>query len=382
MRAKRIKHQQRAENGPVLAEIKPLPPVDQLEPIWRELEAKAESSFFLSWHWIGTWLAESGTRPALLIALRGQVIVGLALIGQDCPHFGPLRLPRIHINQAGVVDFDCAYIEYNDLLVDSMGAEAVRGACLAALSGYSVTGGLRWREMCWAASSVTVGQMPVHGNMAIEKIKTSLSPYVDLDAVRGQGGDLCALLSSNVRGQIRRAMRLYETMGELRIERASTKEEALDWLKGLRCFHQARWTSRGEAGAFALPFFERFLQRLIDRGFGEGVIDILRVSAGRHELGYLFNFVYRDRVSNYQSGFQFGPDGRYKPGLVAHALAVKHYANADSYLGKYSLLAGASQYKVSISTDYEELYWYIYRPASRLIKLNKVIAFIANRLGS
>ena len=63
---------------------------------------------------------------------------------------------------------------------------------------------------------------------------------------------------------------------------------------------------------------ERFLRALIDRGFSKGVIDILRITAGGHELGYLYNFVYRDRVSNYQSGFQFGPDGRYKPGLVAH----------------------------------------------------------------
>ena len=53
------------------------------------------------------------------------------------------------------------------------------------------------------------------------------SPYVDLNAVRDKGSDLCALLSPNERRQIRRAIRLYEAMGELRIERASTKEEAL-----------------------------------------------------------------------------------------------------------------------------------------------------------
>jgi CelD/BcsL family acetyltransferase involved in cellulose biosynthesis len=365
-----------------VAQIEPLPPLKQLEAIWRDLERRADSSFFLSWHWIGTWLAESGIQPALLVAHRNSVIVGLALIGQDCPRFGPLRLPRIHLNQAGVADLDCVYIEYNDVLVDCTGAEATRAACLAVLSGCSAAiGGLQWREMCWSASAIPAEQMPILQSLVIEKRKASLSPYVDLDAVRDGGSDPCALLNGNVRRQIRRAIRLYQDMGELCIERASTKEEALAWLEGLRRLHQARWTSRGQPGAFARPFFERFLRGLVERGLGEGVVDILRVNAGRHELGYLYNLVYRDRVSNYQSGFQFGPDGRHKPGLVAHTLAVRYYAT-DPRLRKYSFLAGTNQYKTSLCTGHEELSWYAYRRASRLPRLTRMIGVIATRLGS
>jgi CelD/BcsL family acetyltransferase involved in cellulose biosynthesis len=376
-------HRPGAEERSVLAEIKPLPPVQQLEPLWRDLEARAESSFFLSWHWIGTWLAESGVQPALLVALRKDVAVGLALIGQDCPRLGPLRFPRIHLNQAGIADLDCVYIEYNDLLIDRVDAEATRAACLEALTNSCAgIGGLQWQEMRWAASAIPAEHMPFHRNTVMEKTKAAPSPYVDLDAVRSKGGDLCSLLSANTRRQIRRAVRLYETMGELRFERASTKEKALAWLKRLKLLHQARWLSRSETGAFALPFFECFLKRLIEQGLGEGVVDILRLSAGRLELGYLFNFVYRDRVYNYQSGFQFGPTGRHKPGLVAHALAVRHYASSDMRLRKYSFLAGATQYKRSLSSGSEELYWYVYRPTSRLLKLKKALAAIATRLSS
>ena len=305
------------------------------------LRGEQSCRIFLSWHWIGTWLAESGIQPALLVARRNDVIVGLALIGQDCPRFGPLHLPRIYLNQAGVADLDCVYIEYNDLLVDCNDAQATRAACLAALYGCSAAlGGVQWQEMRWAASATPAEHMPVHRNIVMEKSKISLSPYVDLDAVRGKGSDFLALLSANTRRQIRRAIRLYEAMGELRIQRASTSKEGLVWLEGLRCLHQARWTLRGEPGAFACPFFERFLRRLLDQGVGEGVVDILRVSAGRHELGYLYNLVHRDRVSNYQSGFRFGPDGRYKPGLVAHALAVRHYAGSDSAYGNTAFWLG------------------------------------------
>jgi hypothetical protein len=67
---------------------------------------------------------------------------------------------------------------------------------------------------------------------------------------------------------------------------------------------------------------------------------------------------------------------------VAHWLAVRQYALGDIHLQSYSFLAGASQYKRSLSTDSEELYWYVYRPMSRLIAFKKIIALVASRLGT
>jgi CelD/BcsL family acetyltransferase involved in cellulose biosynthesis len=367
------------ENEGIVAQITALPPLSQLEPMWHALEVRAKPSFFLSWHWIGSWLSESGAKPALFVARRNQIIVGLAVIGMDCPRLGPLRVPRIHLNQAGVSDLDCVYIEYNDLLVDPTNENATRAAYLGALSKWRAgdAGWVHWQEMRWVASPIAAEHMPVNPKLLMEKTKTSISPYVDLDAARKNGNDLCALLSSNTRSQIRRAIRLYQAMGELRIDRASTRREALAWLERLRCLHQARWSSRGDAGAFARPFLERFLRRIVEQGFDNGVVDILRVSAGRYDLGYLYNFVYRNRVSNYQSGFRFGPDGRHKPGLVAHTLAVQHYSSGESRLRLYSFLAGSSQYKRSLSTGSEELNWYVYRPKSRLIVLKKAVALLA-----
>jgi CelD/BcsL family acetyltransferase involved in cellulose biosynthesis len=359
-------------------QIKGLPPLDRLEPIWRDLEARAKAPFFLSWNWIGAWLAQSGAQPALLVVLRKNLIVGLGLIGRQGPRFGLLHLPRIHLNQAGVPGIDCVCIEFNDLLVDQNYAMGARTACLAALADCSAgLGELSWREMCWSASPLSTQHMPVHPNLIIEKRKSSLSPYVDLDRVRENGSDLYTL-SANTRRQIRRAIRLYQAKGDLRIKRASTKEDAFAWLEELQRLHQARWTARGKPGAFARPFFNHFLQKLIEQGLGEGVVDVLRVSAGQYELGYLFNFVYRGCVSNYQSGFRFEPHGYYKPGLVAHVLAVQHYSRSKPEIKKYSFLEGASQYKKSLSTNSEELCWYVYRPRSRFFRLRKMIAALAN----
>lgn len=181
----------------VLVQIKPLPSLKQLEPVWRDLERRAEASFFLSWDWIGVWLAESSAQPNLLVAFRGDLVVGLGLIGEDCLSFGPIRLRRIHVNQTGLSEYDCTYIEYNDLLLDRTFAATIRGACLAELIAWS-----SWQEMDWPAAPIPIQQMPTHPHLVIEQRKTSLSPYVDLDAVRNSGNELCSLVNGRVRREI------------------------------------------------------------------------------------------------------------------------------------------------------------------------------------
>src|SRR6185312_3345625 len=44
---------------PIVFSIVTVDSVDGLERMWRELEARADGSFFLSWHWIGCWLRET-----------------------------------------------------------------------------------------------------------------------------------------------------------------------------------------------------------------------------------------------------------------------------------------------------------------------------------
>ena len=102
--------------------------------------------------------------------------------------------------------------------------------------------------------------------------------------------------------------------------------------------------------------------------FADGHIQMLRVRAGRHDVGYLYNFVHRGRVLFYQSGFDYellAAQGR--PGLVAHALSVQH--NARQGHAVYDFLAGAARYKESLSTSRQPMVWAaVYRttPAFRL----------------
>ena len=122
----------------------------------------------------------------------------------------------------------------------------------------------------------------------------------------------------------------------------------------LVALHRQAWRDRGEAGAF-LPFVHDFHRRLIERRFAAGEIQLLRVRAGDTTVGCLYNFVSRGDVSFYQSGLAYETDGKLKPGLVCHALAIDHAARAGHRW--YEFLAGQSRYKQSLAPDARALVW-------------------------
>jgi CelD/BcsL family acetyltransferase involved in cellulose biosynthesis len=154
-----------------------------------------------------------------------------------------------------------------------------------------------------------------------------------------------SLLSANARSQIGRAIRLYGP--SLRLDRAGDTVEALAWFAALVRLHQARWSRRGQPGAFAHPAVLDFHAALIRTAAPRGEAEILSATAAGEEVGYLYNFRHGDRVFCYQSGFVPAPDSRLKPGLVCHALAVELY-RAEG-VATYDLLAGPARYKSTLA---------------------------------
>ena len=154
-------------------------------------------------------------------------------------------------------------------------------------------------------------------------------------------------------------MREYERFGTLALESATTPEQAEAFLSRLIGLHQAYWQGKGLPGAFANPFFVQFHTRLVRSRFGDGAIQLLVLRAGDRIVGYLYNFVDRGRVYNYQSGYNYDlcakPSGR--PGLVAHALAVE-FNRAQGHL-RYEFMAGDSQYKQALGIGSTEMVWLV-----------------------
>ncbi|MBC7951782.1 MAG: GNAT family N-acetyltransferase [Rhodospirillaceae bacterium] len=308
------------------ATIRPCPSMAELAPAWCALEARAEASFFQSWRWIGAMLAEFGPASLLVEIRQGGALVGLGMLGRRDRRWDVLRSPSLHLGEVDDPASAALCTEYNGFLaVRGLEAQVTR-AGLAALHAH---GG--WRELVLPGMSMVEGPARV--------TRRHLAPY----ALLGPDDPLDAL-SRNSRHQIRRSLKLYN----MTMEKGGP---AQDWFERLMELHGAYWRGRGQPGAFALPKVVAFHRRLLAAGDAE----VLRLSDGGDEIGYLYNFVHDGWVYAYQSGFRYDPDPRRKPGLAGHLLAMRSYG-AQGLRG-YRFLAGDSRYKSSLATAKDQLVW-------------------------
>jgi CelD/BcsL family acetyltransferase involved in cellulose biosynthesis len=119
--------------------------------------------------------------------------------------------------------------------------------------------------------------------------------------------------------------------------------------------HQRSWQQRGQPGAFADPWFDRFHRRLIAERFKHGELQLLRLRTKEMTLGCLYNFVAAKRVLFYQSGLGTPADRHVRPGYLCHTQAIEYCAKAG--LDVYDLLGGDARYKKSLATDESRLVW-------------------------
>lgn len=330
---------------PAMVELRLSPPPDwpALAQAWRALEAQAACSFFQSWSWAGCRAAARFPAPLLLEARAGGELLALGLFNRRRGRLGP----ALWLNASGDPALDVVHVEYNGLLLapaapPTLPAEALR---LALSRGALVLPGIDGAHRTAAARAGAVIRDTAHPSPA---------RWIDLAAVRAHPDGHLGLLSPNTRQQLRRSLRAYATP---QIQRAETLDQARTWLAALAVLHQQTWTARGKPGAFAQPGFSAFHDELLATAWPRGEIDLLRIAAGGEVLGYLYNFVWRGRVANYQSGFNYAAAVATprKPGLTSHHLATMHYAAAGQTA--YDLLAGDARYKSSLAQRTTELHW-------------------------
>ncbi len=325
---------------------------DLVEQRWRQLEARVGCSFFQSWAWVGCLAAERFDDPVLIEARRQGELVALALFNRRRGTWP--RRDRLWLAESGRPAWDRLFIEHNGVLIAAGADDALHGCLLAALRG-----GRRRRSL--VLSGIGDAQLRLADTLdaACTGRQTRLAPYVDLAAIRRTGGRPIDQLSANTRHQLRRSARRYGEIGPLRVTRAGSAAQAHAFLGEMASLHQATWTTRGRAGAFADPAFGRFHHALIDR---TDAVQLLRIDAGDRVVGYLHGFCFRGRVSAYQSGFDYASAPVHaKPGMTCHQLAIERYLAEG--MQAYDFLAGADRYKTSLATGSVPLHWVTLVPA-------------------
>jgi len=325
----------------------------KLETSWKELEARVTHSFFLSWLWIGTWLRHipDGAKPHVLVARSSSKIVGLAIIcRRRAWSLGPHARARWLLNETGDTRFDRLFIEYNSILAEQ--SDAIIRAGLDAL-----TARLRRSDQLVLSGidpdlELAASRVAGLAGLVTEVKQADAAPWVDFAKVHQQGGNYRATLGRSTRQAVSRAIRLYAERGPVELRIMETTTEALAAFDLLGDFHRSRW---GRKGAFANPGFRPFHEELIARGVPMGAVRISRTLAGDQTIGVLYNFVHDGRVLNYQSGFLYESDGRLKPGLVSHVLAIQDSIARGER--SYDFLAGGGGHKSHLANREHAMKW-------------------------
>jgi len=320
---------------------------NRLGAMWRDLEARADRPFYLSWDWIGCWMAETAIAPTVLIGRAGSevVLLGILVPGQRRIAW-PITIGGVHLHTTGELSQDVITIEYNGFLVDRRCSDAAQDEAIAFLFSRRRLGRARFDELHLYNVLHTHAAVAQSNGLAHAVIATRGSYRIDLEKLRETGRGYLDSLSSNTRQQIRRSVRLYEKRGPMEARRAEGVAETLAFLDGLKDLHQRYWVGKGQPGAFAYPFFERFQHRLIEACAPKGALELVKVTCGGDPIGYLYNFVDRGQVYAYQSGFQFDADPKLKPGLVSHTMCIEmHYREGAAV---YDFMAGDSRYKANL----------------------------------
>ena len=335
---------QRSPNDDILGDI---------EKFWCQLLSVSPHSYFLSWGWVRTWLLSlpSDIRLSLVVVLNDNRPCCAFFVGsQFILRHNIIPSRTLFFNSTGYRELDDLCIEFNALL----GKPPKDVSFSDILNKLSFT----WDEIEIPAMEVTefkrLAASPGLFTICTEREKPAF--YVDLPTTLNHPKGYYGVLSSNTRGQTKKAFRRYKALGDFNLCVADDSSVAVEIFDELVTLHQNSWKARGKRGAFASPFFLQFHQDLIRRRFPTGEIQLMKLTVGRETIACLYNFVYNNRVFYYQSGLNYQGDPRLKPGIVAHVLAVEY--NAAIGNNEYHFLAGESQYKKSLSNQFERLVWF------------------------
>jgi hypothetical protein len=328
--------------------INPFQEFSKISLIWQGLAEQCSPSFFNSWGWVNTWL---------VCLPKSTDIEFIVHFGENntpiCCYFLGIKnsfenkifyKKRAYLNSTGFEAFDNLTVEYNNPLI----ADKEKFDEINLLS---------------SLKDIEEFHIPV-SLLAYENVNESFfsrvtnlpSYWIDLDKI--QSNDYLSLISKNKKNQIKRSIKEYQKGGDIKIDIAKNVKDANQMLDELSVLHQKEWIQRGKPGAFSNQFFCDFHHKLIKDRFCYGEIQLLKIYNDEGVIGYIYNFIYNNEVLFYQCGFNYKEGNNYRPGIVSHYFSI--LLNSKLKNKKYNFLAGKSQYKKSLSTNYDMLHSIIF----------------------
>jgi CelD/BcsL family acetyltransferase involved in cellulose biosynthesis len=364
---------------PIAADLLLAHEYPRLADDWLRLEASADSSPFSSWAWISTWLDHLPARfkPLVFCARDDEGPLGMGLVVAAAARSWRRLLGGhiLYMQETGDPVLDRLTIEFGGLVTR-------RGAETRAYASFfrKLSKRHRWRALKISASTqsaLVLSTLPAHFRAFLSQRRPSY--LVDLAGLRDtRRGYIESLGSGSARHKLRRTLRDYGKLGELRMEIATDADRALEYLGELTVFHEQYWKSKGRTGSFGEPFFFDFHRDFVSRHAASGLAQLSRITAGDSVVGYCYHLVWRNHVYYYNSGLRYGVLGANEhPGYLAHVLSIEN-ALARGML-TYDFLAGDAAYKRTLSSHANTMDWISIKPPGFSLALDRVLESVRLR---
>lgn len=354
----------------------PVADLERLEALWRDLEGRASPTVFLSWQWLGHWLAVYEPQAQVLEVTEGDRVVGLGIVVQtEERRHGVLRSNCLRLHQTGHRQQDQIWIEYNGFLAEQGMEASVAAACLQHLCNDMP----EWDEFIVGAIDAEEARHYAELTGLFAHLRWEAPCYgVDLDALRRSGQHYLDTLTRNTRYQINRSHRLYEAWGAVELVRPDSAEEAVAIFDSIGPLHLNRWGAGPDQSGYANPDFVRFHRSLIQDQWASGGVDLVSVKAGDDMIASFYNLLYDQKVYFYLGGMKTEPDNRYKPGLLGHSLCIEDYRHHGFHY--YDFMGGDERYKTQLGSLHKQLVQVSLQRDRFKLKLEDVMRKARNRL--
>ncbi|WP_167373006.1 GNAT family N-acetyltransferase [Marinobacter vinifirmus] len=354
----------------------PVADLERLEALWRDLEGRASPTVFLSWQWLGHWLAVYEPQAQVLEVTQGDRVVGLGIVVQtEERRHGVLRSNCLRLHQTGHRQQDQIWIEYNGFLAEQGMEASVAAACLQHLCNDMP----QWDEFIVGAIDAEEARHYAELTGLFAHLRWEAPCYgVDLDALRRSGQHYLDTLTRNTRYQINRSHRLYEAWGAVELVRPDSAEEAVAIFDSIGPLHLNRWGAGPDQSGYANPDFVRFHRSLIQDQWASGGVDLVSVKAGDDMIASFYNLLYDQKVYFYLGGMKTEPDNRYKPGLLGHSLCIEDYRHHGFHY--YDFMGGDERYKTQLGALHKQLVQVSLQRDRFKLKLEDVMRKARNRL--
>ena len=354
------------------------PSYDEAKALW-ESAAIENENIFLSWIWLGPWLEaiQNHANVSLFVVRQNEDIVATVFfVLQNQRRKKLITSRQLHINELCKSPYNMI-IEYNGIAIKPGMEEPVYDLFCDFLQLNS-----NWDEFVINAIPFDAyEQLKKRLNLDTEIMNQGMSRQAFLEPDKHDTSQSLkqSLLSSNKRSQINRSIKYIQKLhGDITVDLADSTDKAIEYFDQLGELHTNYWRKKGLPGSFANQNWVEFNKKIIRNGFDKNQIQLFHIHCGDFTIGYLYNLVYKNKIYNVQSGFNYLEDNKFKPGFISHWLAIEYCWQKG--IEVYDFLAGGEEYKKSFANNEIELIWLKFKRPKLSFTIEKILKTIWRKI--